>query len=367
MNVLHVMNQLCFSGAEIMYVDASVEFKKLGCNLFVINAHPVIGPFADSFRKAGFKVLHFPYPKNPIKKLRYYYDLAKFVKEHNIDVIHTHHSGMKWSMALVAKLCGIKSVYTVHNNFRSRRITWPYQFWLRWSASHLLGCRFQSISDSVHDNELNYYHNKTTKVYNWYGNQRFYPAEKGEKSMIREELGISDNSLVLISIGGCSEVKRHHHILKSLPRIISDCPDTVYIHLGEGRTLNEEMELAKSLGVDNHVRFLGNRTDVRKYLIASDIYIMPSRFEGISITAIETLACGIPEILYDVPGLRDFNFDKECALVIPPDEENIPKAIKSLLNDRDMMNRHIKNGLEMVHTKYYLPDNIQQIYKLYVD
>lgn len=367
MNVLHVLNMLCFSGAEIMYVDAAEELKRLGCNLFVINAHEKLGPYASAFEDAGYKVMHFPYPKNPIRRVKYYCDLIKFVKKHHIDVIHTHNSNMKWGMALVAKLCGIRSVYTVHSNFRSRTISWPYHFWLRWSASHLLGCRFQSISDSVYNNEKNYYYNPTTKVYNWYGNRRFYPAMPGEKLAIRKELGISDESLVIISIGACSDVKRHHHIINELPRIIEDYPNMVYLHLGEGVNMRDEIELAKSLGVEKHIYFLGNQKNVRKYLIASDIFIMPSRFEGISITAIETLACEIPVILYNVPGLRDFNFDSECALIIEPEEQNIPGAIKQLMSNPEIVRRHVENGANLVHSKYYLPTNIKDIFKLYVD
>lgn len=68
-----------------------------------------------------------------------------------------------------------------------------------------------------------------------------------------------------------------------------------------------EIELAAGLGVRNNVRFCGNRKEVRMFLVAADIYVMTSKYEGISITTIEAMACGVPAILYDVAGLCDFN------------------------------------------------------------
>ena len=65
--------------------------------------------------------------------------------------------------------------------------------------------------------------------------------------------------------------------------------------------------------------FVVTRLMLEKYLIASDIYLMPSMHEGIPITTIECLACGIPTILYDVPGLHDFNQEEECSILIKED------------------------------------------------
>lgn len=129
---------------------------------------------------------------------------------------------MKWDMALVACLAGIRSVYTFHSCFKSRPISYLYHIWLRWSAKNLLSCKFQTISDSVYDNERLYYHNDTIKIYNWFGNKRFFPADKAEKQAVRKELGISKDSFVIISVGGCSVNKRHHDIIKALPDLLKE-------------------------------------------------------------------------------------------------------------------------------------------------
>lgn len=191
MKILHVLYELKFSGAEIMYVDAADEFRSLGCELYVINSAERLGKYADMFKDAGYKVYHLPCPSGLITRWSYCQQIVRLVKKEGIDVIHTHASNMKWDMALVACLAGIRSVYTFHSCFKSRPISYIYHIWLRWSAKNLLSCKFQTISDSVYDNERLYYHNDTIKIYNWFGNKRFFPADKAEKQAVRKELGIS--------------------------------------------------------------------------------------------------------------------------------------------------------------------------------
>ena len=222
MKILHVLYELKFSGAEIMYVDAADEFRSLGCELYVINSAERLGKYADMFKDAGYKVYHLPCPSGLITRWSYCQQIVRLVKKEGIDVIHTHASNMKWDMALVACLAGIRSVYTFHSCFKSRPISYLYHIWLRWSAKNLLSCKFQTISDSVYDNERLYYHNDTIKIYNWFGNKRFFPADKAEKQAVRKELGISKDSFVIISVGGCSVNKRHHDIIKALPDLLKE-------------------------------------------------------------------------------------------------------------------------------------------------
>ena len=264
MKILHVLYELKFSGAEIMYVDAADEFRSLGCELYVINSAERLGKYADMFKDAGYKVYHLPCPSGLITRWSYCQQIVRLVKKEGIDVIHTHASNMKWDMALVACLAGIRSVYTFHSCFKSRPISYLYHIWLRWSAKNLLSCKFQTISDSVYDNERLYYHNDTIKIYNWFGNKRFFPADKAEKQAVRKELGISKDSFVIISVGGCSVNKRHHDIIKALPDLLKEKNNLMYLHLGQGDTTEEEKTLARKLGVENKIRFMGNQKEVRK-------------------------------------------------------------------------------------------------------
>lgn len=365
MKVIHYLYELKFSGAEIMYVDAAPIFQKLGCDLSVVNTASKLGEYSSHFEKAGYKVLFRPYPKGYLKRWKYYIDTIKFLKKEKYDVVHIHSSALKWGISYCAWIAGCKSVYTFHNVFRSHWYSYPWHWWLRWSAKHIFGCTFQTISDSVYENEKNYYHNNTIKIYNWYGCARFYPAIPNEKYKVRESLNIPKDSLVIISIGGCSPIKRHTDIIKSLPEIIKVFPNMIYLHLGEGVSLNEEKSLVKELNLENNVRFCGNQSDVRKYLIASDIYVMSSKHEGISITTIEAMGTMIPSILYNVPGLRDFNKEKECSELIMEDYHILAKTIIELYRNKERQKYLIHNAKKFVDQNFYMEINVKRIFELY--
>lgn len=365
MKVIHILNELKYSGAEIMYVDAAPVFKYLGCELTVVATSKNIGEFATAFKKSGYKILHREYNNNLFSRWRYYFDFILLLKREKIDVVHTHRSNLKWGMALCAKIAGCKSVYTFHNVFASSWYSYPWHLWLRWSAKHILGCVFQTISDSVYNNEKSYYHNNTSKIYNWYGNKRFFPAVANEKNNIKAKLGIPLDSLVIVSVGGCSPIKRHTDIIKALPQIIKRYPKTVYLHLGEGCSLEKEKKLASDLMVDSHIRFCGNQTIVRDYLIASDIYVMPSRHEGIPLTTIEAIGCCIPAILYNVPGLKDFNKTKECSLLIAEDYNILASTICDLYENQDLQTKITENGKVFVDENFDMETNATKIFELY--
>ncbi len=367
MNVVHIFHSLKFSGAEIMYTDAAKYFKDYGCNLFAIVTANKLGEFSEQFVKEGYGIYHYPYPEKYdfIKKILYFVEIIRFLKTNHTDVIHIHSSGVFFGFSLCAYFCGINSVFTFHNVFPTKKITRPYHILKRWIAKKIFKCTFQTISDSVYDNELKTFKNETIKIDNWYSDDRYFPALTNEKEDIRKELEINKNTFVIISIGGCSDIKRHDEIIKALEIVVKKTPNILYLHLGEGNTEINEKELTDNLNLKDHIRFLGNQTDIRKYLIASDLYIMPSKFEGISLTTIEAMASNIPTILYNVPGLRDFNKEAENALLIDEDYKLLADYLINIHNQKLDLTNLTFSAKKFVNSKYNMKKNSKKIYSLY--
>lgn len=367
--VLHVFREFKFSGAEIMYADAADLFIDNQIELYALSTvGNGDGEFTDRLKKAGYKLFHKNYPNklNFLRRLRFYAWLVSFLKQNSINVIHIHSSDCMWGFSLCAWLSGVKSIYTFHNVFRSSNfIKYLYNIFLRQTSKKIFRCTFQTISDSVYDNELFYYKNKTIKVFNWYNDKRFYPATSDEKKIMRSKMNISQNALVLISIGGCSHIKRHEDILYAIDKLKYYFQDILYLHLGDGATHAYEKKLALELKIDNHVRFLGNKDAVREYLVCSDFYIMPSKFEGIPITTIEALATGIPAILYNVPGLKDFNKNEEVTCLIGESVDLIVESVKKLVLDDELKLLYKRRGIQFVNDFFNMKTNAKSIVELY--
>jgi len=367
MRVVHILNSLKYSGAEIMYVDSAALFQKNGCELSVIATANDLGEFAPKFQESGYEVFHKPYPlrKNFISRIVYLMKFTSFLKKNNIDIVHIHSNKMMIGMAFSSWLSGKKSVYTAHNVFPTRTVTRPFHIGMRWISKNLFKCKFQTISDSVYENELKVFKNKTIKINNWYGSNRFSSGNTEEKLRFRKELGIDNNTFVIISVGGCSSIKRHSDIIKGIALIKKEIPDVMYLHLGEGESEQEEKELVEQLNLRDNVMFVGNQNEVRNYLIAADIYVMSSRFEGIPITTIEAMACNIPTILYDVPGLRDFNNTVITTTLIKEDYHLLAHELINFYSNKSEYVDRAKTAKIFVDKNFNMETNSQKIFELY--
>lgn len=365
MKVLHILNELKYSGAEIMYCGAASNFQNMDCELTVMATAKDIGEYAPQFKKAGYEVVHLPCGKGFFAKILFLKKLVSFIKLNKFDIVHIHSHKMLWWGAVASRLSGCRSIYTFHNVFKSRRITYPLHFLRRWIPRNILGCSYQTISDSVEENELCHWHNRTTKIYNWYNSNHFSPSDHTEQIQFRQSLQIPNEAKVLISVGGCSDIKRHDEIINALHKVIKKYPQILYLHLGFGENTTKEIELAKKLNLSKNVHFCGNQNDVRQYLIAADIYIMPSVHEGIPITTIEALACEKPAIVYNVPGLRDFNKSGENTFCIDADYNLLAEKIIYLFENWEHAEQIALNGRKFVEKAFNMDKNTKEIYNLY--
>lgn len=368
MKIIHIFHSLKYSGAEIMYVDAAKLFQEQGCALAVVATSKELGNFAERFQEQGYQIFHKPFPggKHFLKSINYIYNFSRFLKKNEYDVVHIHSNRMMWGMALSAWMAGKKSVYTVHNVFPTKKGTRLLHILQRWSAKTLFGCIFQTISDSVYQNELKTFKSNTVKIANWYGSNRFYPGTEEEKSELRQTLGIDNNAYVIISVGGCSPIKRHSEVLQALAIVNKTLPECIYLHLGEGDSLEGEKALAVELGIEKNVLFLGNQPDVRQYLVASDLYVMPSKFEGLPITTIEAMGCNIPALLYDVPGLRDFNKKMITCKLISEDFHQLALEIIQMSEHPEEARSLAESAKQFVDKNYNMKINSKKIFDLYV-
>lgn len=92
---------------------------------------------------------------------------------------------------------------------------------------------------------------------------------------------------------------------------------------------------------------------------------MPSVYEGISITTIEAMACGVPAVLYDVPGLRDFNVGEERSVMIPESHEALAEAVVALYEDGARRALFSARAKAFVDDRFHMEKNAARIAEIY--
>lgn len=363
--VLHILHALRFSGAEVMLRLAAPTVHAQGYAQHIIADGSTVGDYASTLQDAGFIVYHRPFSKWSIS---HWWNLYLFLKGKNFSVIHNHTEQNFFWYLLVARLAGIpRLVSTVHSAFnfkgevRLRRGTY------RWIARRLLGTTFTAIGPSVAQVEAETYNNPTVLVPNWLDEQRFIPAQNAtERTEARQHFAIPDNTVVLISVGACTENKNHGAILESLAALRSKTSQSIlYLHVGEGSTHLAEQNHAKQLGVDDITRFVGQLHNVRQALLAADIFVMTSFLEGLGNSLLEALSCGVPAVVYDVYGLRDLVIEGKTGRCVPPSVPSLTQGLLEMINSPDLRHLYGMAGRNFVQEHYSMHDSLSRLLPLY--
>lgn len=163
--------------------------------------------------------------------------------------------------------------------------------------------------------------------------EKFVPNQLGRKR-IRSELNLPDDRILLLSVGELNENKNHISVV----RAIADIPNLTYVIVGKGEEKNELEQVAAKCGVD--LRLPGFRTDVADFYNAADIYILPSKREGLNVSLMEAMAGGLPIACGDIRGNRDLIDGSGGFLFNPNDIKNIEECIIRILEDSHGMSAH---------------------------
>lgn len=156
-----------------------------------------------------------------------------------------------------------------------------------------------------------------------------------DRSEYRQSLGVSDDEIMVLSVGELSERKNHQVIIKALAELKNE--KYVFVLCGkvmEGNgTYAQLQSLTEELGV--RTIFLGFRRDVPEITNCADIAILPSLREGLGLAGVEALASGVPVIGSDVQGIKDYVIDGETGFLCDPmNHHQIAEQIKILSDEQ---------------------------------
>lgn len=299
MKVLHILNSIMPSGAETMLVSSAECWED--CEKHTLATEEEVGLYADAMGQAGFVIHHIWNQSILMKHMK----ITRLIMKERFDVVHIHPQSQSILYSIDARLAGVRSIVrTVHSTFFFEGILKLRETLFR-AIMRWLGVKFVAISDGVARNEEERFRNKTTIIYNWCASKYKFVTEEDKKEA-RELLNIPDNVFTILSVGNCADVKNHRMIFEAI-HMLDDGKDLLYLHVGDHDEDEKRFALEKKIA--DNVKFVGKAIpDI--YLQATDCYIMPSKYEGFGISALEAIISGLPVILTDVPGLRDFK-DKE--------------------------------------------------------
>lgn len=297
MKILQVINRLGPGGAEKLILDTVPRYQKEGLHVDVL----LLQDKKTEFRSQLDEVSTGQIGSLTKKSMRNPLLIFKIIPYlNNYDVVHLHlFPTLYWVvLAKLISFTNVKLVYTEHNTNNKRREIPIFKYIDKFIYRHI--DRIVTIADEV---DLN------LKEYLKFDDSKFIKINNGvDVAFYNSAIGYSKekffnvDDFILIQVSTFSLQKDQKTLIKSLQHL----PDNIKLILvGTGSLIDESKDIVKKLNLAERVKFIGNRYDVPQLLNTSDVVILSSRHEGLSLSNIEGMSVGKPFIGSDVPGLRE--------------------------------------------------------------
>lgn len=319
MTILHVITSLQTGGAEKLMVDLLPRLQQMGHDVELCVFYGLRTPFYEQLEEAGIKI-HSLSEQDNVYDPRLIFSLARLMK--NFDVIHTHNTACQLFAAIASVFVKRpRLITTEHNTTNRRRGVWylkPGDLWMYRQYEKII-----CISEQARENLVRYIgeDNKIVTIFNGIELNRFINAP------IFRNFGEDKKVITMVS------AFRKQKDQKTLIRAFCKLPDKYILQLaGDGDFRKETEAYARELPCSDRICFLGIRRDVPQLLKGSDVVVLSSHYEGLSLSSLEGMVSGRPFIASDVDGLHEI-VDGYGILFPHEDADALAKAILSVCED----------------------------------
>jgi len=163
------------------------------------------------------------------------------------------------------------------------------------------------------------------------------PIEGVNRLDVRKEAGIDGGDIFLLSVGRLVYQKAHEYLVAAMPVVLKEFPNVKVGICGDG-VLHAKLDAQiRSLGLSDSVKLLGKFDSVARFLASADIFVLPSRWEGLPVALLEAMSAGLPVIATKVEGVDEVIVNGEQGLLVPVENvDALVRAILQLLRDPDI-------------------------------
>lgn len=354
LKVLQIIINLEIGGAQEI-VRTLVE------HLAASDCTPVVctfkdGPLRRDIEQLGIKVEVLDLPRHSVVALplflidmvRIWQALAQLIRKHDINIVQTNILGslnflvltLPWATNLSVVLWTFQNVQFLPSKKDVSRYHWlvkPKRYVHRLLyrlASHRVS-GFIAVSDEVRESmikQIGPIQDKITVICNSVDIKRY--ERSVDKHAVRQQLGLETNTRLIATVATLKEQKGHRYLIDAAATIVPQHPDCHFLFVGDGKLRGKLQAQVRESGLSGNIHFLGSRRDVPDLLAASDLFVLPSLWEGLPMALIEAMAASMPVVATAVSGTVQVMIPGETGLVVPPgNSQMLAGAMIELLSD----------------------------------
>ncbi|WP_337100779.1 glycosyltransferase family 4 protein [Paenibacillus sp. YIM B09110] len=306
----------------------------------------------EDVKKTGVECRDIPFSRNPLagSNIAALKELTKRFREEKYHLVHVHTPNASVICRIAAWRAKLKNiVYTAHgfHFFKGASIAnWLIYFPVEWMMS--------SLTDTlITINKEDYERAKRFPVR---GSAIYMPGvgidlsryrslEPVSVSELKSELGIRDDSYVILCIAELNRNKNQEQLIRSIGELKKMGVPVVGVIAGTGTMESHYQSLARELGLEGDIRFLGFRRDVPELMNIADVVTLMSRREGLPKVLLEAMGVGKPMVVTSVRGNRDLVVSGHNGYVVPVDD--VPETVRAfykLYDDREARDEMGRNS-----------------------
>lgn len=353
-------------------ISAILAAKELGIDFTLANNMSMAEPghFEKVCEQYGINMIHIDFDRNPLGKsnLLARKQLLELMEKEKYDIVHcnTPSGGMVGRIA-ATQMKIPKVIYMAHGFHFWKGA--PLKNWLLYYPverilAHLTD-RLITINHEDYACAKHFHYKKGGRAEYVPGvgivTKRFERDEKVRAEM-RNTLGIKDNETVILSVGEINPNKNHKIVIKALAKL--GRKDIRYVACGVGALMEENQQLAKSLGIEDQVMFVGYRTDIDKFYQAADIFVVSSFREGLPVAPMEAMSAGLPCVASRIRGNVDL-FDGGQLMFDPRDVDSLCKALNNAMDESIIADELARNSQTL--QRFSMEEAVKAMKKIYVD
>jgi glycosyltransferase involved in cell wall biosynthesis len=340
-SILFVVDGLEFGGGERTFLQLIEGLSKERFRIYVSTSRH--GIFSKVLSDKGISVNHLDLSKRVnFENIR---ELRKLIKTNKIDIIHSQGGRADFYARLNGRPLRpwTKVVSTIATPVEGYDVN-PlrraiYCFFDRLSERFV--DRFIVVSDALRKVMIDGHNvtpDKVIRVYNGIELNEYRPNNSGQSSLhIRNEYGIGTTDVIIGAIGRLVWQKGFEYLIKALPEITKRHPAVKVIFVGDGPYRESLEMLCRQLGVEDKTIFTGYRSDIKKFLSAVDIKVIPSLAEGFPMVTLEAMAMEKPVVATSIDGITEQITDGVEGILVPPrDSDALAAAINRIIENKEL-------------------------------
>ncbi|NMH68925.1 glycosyltransferase family 4 protein [Bacillus sp. RO3] len=348
-------------GAQIHVQDLSLSLKRSGHEVIILSRGT--GPVTDVLQEQGIRceqLIHLNLAISPFHDLLALMELCKWIKEIDPDILAAHSSKAGMLGRLAGKICGVPTVFTAHGWAFSEGVPESKRkvYRLLERCAGFISNGIITVSDYDYDLACkNKIINgaKMRTIHNGVPDIPDSNRRKNQRSPLR-----------IIMVARFAFPKEQPLLLQALENI--EEPDWELDLVGDGPRLNELKEKVQRSSLSHRIHFLGNRRDVPELLANAHIFVLTSQYEGLPISIIEAMRCGLPIVASDVGGVEELVKEGENGFLIPRgDATLLTSKLKTLMANQPLMEKMGQVSRQRYEAKFSFEKMRDQTLQMYRD